>query len=160
VEKDEQVKFEFFKWFEGYWVNGGKAFGVGDRLSFEDRAKVPDLDDPGSVDNAEVAFSTEFTVGDVDFNRSYRIPKKAGRGIRIQQPAPVCSVVLVDSAGRLAERILALDSSHPGKKALGDRVWEPPRAKKREPPRDPRRGPGIGPPRKGHGPPKPPKGGP
>ncbi len=158
-EKNGRIGVEQYQWFEGVWVKTSKgAYGIGDAVAYEDRQKVPDPYDPEGYDNARVQFDADAVVVDIDFNRSLRLPSPKGQGIKLDTKQ-VCSVVFVDSAGQLQERVLPLDKSHPGKKILADRVWKAPRVKPKVRIRS-RPGGGFGPepPTRGRGRPgKPPK---
>lgn len=122
------AKVEMYRWFEGVWVESRQTFEVGDQLVNVTRVEVPDPEDPEEVDRPEVRFDAKVTVVDIDFDRDYR-PRNTVRGGGVKFPASpdsVCSVVLVDEAGRLQERLDARDKSDPARRDRARQVWKPP----------------------------------
>lgn len=126
-ERREQVTIEIFRWFEGVWVKNRDKFGIGQRLVTQNRHEVPALDGDG-VDNPTITYDANMTVVDIDHRRSYR-PRKRGRGSGFDPPEQAASVVLIDGNGRLHERIVPNDKSHPSKSTLGSLEFQyrPPR---------------------------------
>jgi len=126
-ERREQVTIEIFRWFEGVWVKNRDKFGIGQRLVTQNRHEVPALDGEG-VDNPTITYDAHMTVVDIEHRRPYR-PRKRGRGSGFDPPEPAASVVLIDSNGRLHERIVPNDKSHPSKSTLGSLEFQyrPPR---------------------------------
>lgn len=129
----EQVKFEMFRWYEGYWVKNGTArFGIGDTLLETARAQIP-LRDGSGVDEPPVPFGTDATIIDIDYDRLFRQRGKSGsEGVKFDRVSSTTAVTFVDAAGRLHERLVDLDRDDPGRKDVSERVWVPPR-KKEEP---------------------------
>ncbi len=127
-KRKKEVGIEFYKWYEGVWVKSRRfKYTVGDRLQGKSRAKVPSLDGSKEYDNAEVEFEADRTVVDIDFDRVYRERRKgSGRtGVKFAASTTACSVVFMDSAGRLYERFLPSDKSNPAKKEVAKKVWNP-----------------------------------
>jgi len=124
----KSVSVDLYRWFEGYWVTNRTKIklGVGDYVSQETRAPIPDRNDPNAVDQALVNFDTGMVLLDLDFGRTYRDRRdRGGGGVRFAPPANDTAVVLVDALGNLHERWVALDKTHPEKKQVADRVWKP-----------------------------------
>ena len=130
-ERDREVSAEFYKWFDGVWVQARlRGFTVGTPLFGRVRTEAPAPTDPTVVDHPEVMFSADATVLDIDFQRAHR-ERKAGTtrdGVRFDDPKPGCAVVLMDASGRLFERIVETDRVDPRKRAAGSRRWSPPKA--------------------------------
>jgi hypothetical protein len=130
-KKEEEISVEFFQWFSGVWVKPTRRIkaGIGETIRDRQRTDAPAIDNPDVVDHPEVEFVADATVIDIDFDRSFR-ERKAGttpKGVKFGQPSPSCSLVLVDSHGRLQERFESLDKAHPDKKDMTSRVWVPPK---------------------------------
>jgi hypothetical protein len=132
-QKDEEVGVEFFQWFGGVWVKPTRRIKatVGETIRDRQRVPAPAIDNPEVVDNPEVDFVADATIVDIDFDRAFR-ERKAGttpKGVKFGQPSPSCSVVFVDSQGRLHERLVSLDKVHPEKREMTSRVWIPAKPK-------------------------------
>ncbi len=132
-KKDEEIGVEFFQWFGGVWVKPERRVKgtVGALLRDKQRVPTPAIDDPNKVDRPEVEFVADATPVDIDFDRAFR-ERKAGattKGVKFAPPASSCSVVFVDSRGRLQERFESLDKAHPDKKDMTGRLWVQPRPK-------------------------------
>ena len=132
-KKDEEIGVEFFQWFGGVWVKPERRIKgtVGALLRDKQRVPTPAIDDPNKVDRPEVEFLADATAIDIDFDRAFR-ERKAGttpKGVKFAQPASSCSVVFVDSHGRLQERFESLDKIHPDKKDITGRLWVQPKPK-------------------------------
>lgn len=125
-----KVGVEFFQWFEGTWVKTREKFGVGQALAVTKRTEVT-RSDTTQVDRPEVEFVANATVVDIDFDRSYRARKRGSRrsGVKFDRPSKSCCVVLADAAGRLHERCVPTDKSHPGKKEAAGRIKKRPRGR-------------------------------
>ncbi len=132
-KKEEEIGVEFFQWFDGVWVKPERRIKgtVGALLRDKQRVPTPAIDDPNKVDRPEVEFSADATAIDIDFDRAFR-ERKAGtmpKGVKFAPPASSCSVVFVDSRGRLQERFESLDKTHPDKKDMTIRLWPVPKPK-------------------------------
>ncbi len=131
VQKDEEVGVEFFQWFGGVWVKPTRRIKatIGETIRDTQRTPAPAVDNPNVVDNPEVNFLADAAIVDIDFDRAFR-ERKAGataNGVRFGTPSPTCSVVYVDSEGRLHERLVSLDKINPEKREMANRVWNPPK---------------------------------
>jgi hypothetical protein len=125
-DKKKNVTTEFYKWFEGVWVKDRVKLELGDAVSTESRQPVPGI--LGGVDHPTIRFLADAAVVDIQYERRRGERKRAGRdGVRFEAAAPTCSVVVVDSEGRLHERFLEADKGHPAKAVVAGRVWKPPR---------------------------------
>ncbi len=120
-----KVGVEFFQWFEGTWVKTREKFGVGQALAVTKRTEISRSDT--EVDRPRVEFTADATVVDIDFDRAYRARKRGSRrsGFKFDRPSTACCVVLADATGRLHERFVPTDKSHPGKKEAANRVKKP-----------------------------------
>ena len=136
----ERVLVEMYRWFEGVWVENRKAqFEVGDVVESVARAAVPMPNDPaGGVDRPQVQFEADAVVLDIDFDRRDRKRIQSGKGVKFGQPADSPSVVFVDSAGRVFERLVELDKDDPDRTTVKKRVWKAPRIKKKRDKQGPR----------------------
>lgn len=102
-----QVKAEIYKWVEGNWVKQQFPIEVGQPIAGTKKIKVAEETIP-------VTFDTGSTVVDIDFDRSYRPVKSAGRDgglIVARAPSKTVSVVYLDATGNLQERLLDVDKS-------------------------------------------------
>ena len=124
-----EVGFEFFQWFEGVWTKprGTQKFGVGDTMSFVARAPLPSREDPEEVDNAELRFSADATLLDIEFDRPTPQRTRTRRKGFLFEDKPDTTVAFVDSKGHVFERRLTTDKSHPGRGIARDQVYTPPR---------------------------------
>lgn len=127
--KDKEISVDYFRWYLGVWVKPERRMkcGIGQTLSDRQRIKVPGIDDPNAVETAEVEFTADAVVIDVDLDRPIR-ERKAGstpKGVRFGAPANGTAAVLVDSQGHLTERFVLVDKNHPGKKEATNRLWAP-----------------------------------
>jgi hypothetical protein len=128
--KKDIVSIEMCKWFEGVWVKDRFKFKVGDALNDSSRQKVPPLEGGEGFDMPLITFAADASIVDIDHQRRHRERKRAGRGgVKFEPLSPTCSVVFVDSEGRLHERFLPTDKGHPAKATVLARVWKPPRRK-------------------------------
>jgi len=132
-QKDEEIGVEFFQWFGGVWVKPARRIKatVGETIRDRQRTFAPAIDNPEVVDNPEVDFLADATIVDIDFDRAFR-ERKAGttpKGVKFGTPSPSCSVVFVDSQGRLHERLVSLDKGHPEKREMTSRLWTVPKPK-------------------------------
>ena len=132
-KKEEEIGVEFFRWFDGVWVKPERRIKgtVGALLRDKQRVPTPAIDDPSKVDRPEVEFLADATIVDIDFDRGFR-ERKAGttpKGVKFAPPASSCSVVFVDSRGRLQERFESLDKIHPDKKDMTSRLWVQPKTR-------------------------------
>jgi hypothetical protein len=126
-QKKENVAVEFYKWFEGIWVKDRARLQVGAELKSATRCDVPALGGDG-IEKPTVYFKADGTIVDIDYQRPYRERGRSGRdGVKFEARNPTCAVVLVDSEGRLHERLLPADKSHPAKATLSGRIWRAPR---------------------------------
>jgi len=128
-QRGEEVGIEFFRWFGGVWVKQARRIKatIGETIRDKQRVPAPAIDNPDVVDNPEVEFVADATLVDIDFDRAFR-ERRAGatpNGVRFGAPFSSCSVVFVDSQGRLHERLVALDKLHPEKREMASRVWRP-----------------------------------
>lgn len=123
----ETVKFQFYKWEEGVWVESRRfAFSVGDDLKCESRCKLPSPDDPSSSYNGLVDFEIDGTIVDIDFERTYRERKRVSSsktGVKFADASKACSVVFADASGRLHERFVKTDKSNPERKNIKKDVY-------------------------------------
>jgi hypothetical protein len=102
-----QVKAEIYKWVEGEWVKQQFPIEVGQPIAGTKRIKIEDQTIP-------VTFDTGATVVDIDFDRSYRPVKPAGRegGLTVARTlSKTVGVVYLDPTGNLQERLLDVDKS-------------------------------------------------
>ena len=132
-QKNEEVGVEFFQWFGGDWLKPPRRIKatIGKTIRDSQRTPARPIDNSDGVDNPEVDFLADATIVDIDFARAFR-ERKAGttpKGVKFGQPSPSCSVVFVDSQGRLHERFVSLDKVHPEKREMTSRVWIPPKPK-------------------------------
>lgn len=127
-KQKREVGIELFRWFEGVWVKAREKFDVGQPLEVARRAEVPS-DDPTVSDRPLVEFAADAALVDIDFDRVYRGRKRgSGRGgVKFDRRSTACCVVFSDATGRLHERFVATDRSHPGKRSIANKVWVPPR---------------------------------
>ena len=124
-----EVGFEFFQWFEGVWTKprGTKKFSVGDIMSFVARAPLPDPEDPEEVDMAELQFSADATLLDIEFDaKTPQRTRTRRKGIGFEDHQDT-TVAFVDSKGHVFERRLTTDKSHPGRAIARNKVYMPPR---------------------------------
>lgn len=155
-EHKNEIKVEFYQWFDGVWVNGKSDFSIGDRLRHTERAEIPLKDgEPWDVDRPLVDFVADAVVLDVDFKYSQRDRKRSGRGVKYDRVTEATIVILADSEGNVFERVVEVDKNDPERKTVKARVWEPaPKPKEKKPvpgqgqglrPSGPGPGPGPGP---------------
>lgn len=114
--RKQAVSLEFFRWFEGDWVKTSRRvkLGVGELMFSEQRTIVRDIDDRNLSATAEVEFTANATVIDVDFSHPYRERKKVGRsGVRFGDSQEGTVLVYVDADGRLHERLVKTDKLNP-----------------------------------------------
>ena len=153
-EARNEVKVEFYQWFEGVWVEGKTDLSVGDRLSHRERAEIPLKDgEPWQVDRPLVDFVADAVVLDIEFGHSQRDRKRSGRGVKLDRMTETTTVTFVDSEGNVSERTVEADKSDPERKVVKERIWKPaPKPEEKKPgqtpgqgPRPPRPPPGPGP---------------
>ncbi len=127
-ERNRKVSAELFQWFDGVWTKARWQYGIGERLA---RSIVTEVksDNPNEVDRAEVAFEADGVIVDIDFQRNFRERKKgAGKGgVKFGPATTACCVVYADSNGRLYERFVPNEKSHPDKLAAAGKsdAWKP-----------------------------------
>lgn len=123
--RDNEVKIELYQWYEGYWVTRRFDFAIGQPVARMGRCPIPVRDDPDDIDNAQVEFDMGVTVADIHASRPHRERKEKRGGVKFgPNRSAEISVVLVDDAGRLYERIITIDKNSPEKKAVAERVWK------------------------------------
>ncbi len=135
IPKDQEISVEFYKWYMGVWLKpeGRIKAGIGQKLYLKKRTPAPDLIDPTKVDNPEIEFTADATVVDIDFDRPFREAKRGSsgnKGVRFAQPTPSTAVVFMDSQGRLFERFVPSEKTHPDKREIEGRKWVPPKQSK------------------------------
>lgn len=128
-DRKNLVGVVFYRWFEGVWVQSDRfKVGVGDAVEGSSRCIVPSVTG-ADFDQTAVDFTAHATVVDIDFKRPFRERKKGkGRdGVRFAAPKPACSVVFADSSGRLHERYLPAEKSHPDSRMYRSRKYVAPK---------------------------------
>ncbi|MCC7293359.1 MAG: hypothetical protein IT449_14965 [Phycisphaerales bacterium] len=132
-DKDaEHVTFEMYKWYDGLWVKGTFKLGIGDLVGGESRVQIAEDEKPS------IPFDAAALVLDVNFDRPWCGRGKSGKeGIRFSETKAAESIVLVDAAGNISERILDIDKATPKQKEIAAKqfVYKPP--KKEENPNAP-----------------------
>ncbi len=124
-DKDaEHVTFEMYKWYDGLWVKGTFKLGIGDLVGGESRVQITEDDKPS------IPFDAGALVLDVNFDRPWCGRGKSGKeGIRYAETKAAESIVLVDAAGNISERILDIDKATPKQKEIASKlhVYKPPK---------------------------------
>ncbi|MEK6799979.1 MAG: hypothetical protein AABZ12_13520 [Planctomycetota bacterium] len=125
-----EINVEFFQWYYGAWLKSRRVkFSVGDRLAERQRIEAPDLSDASKVDRPEVSFDGGGVVVDIDFDRPLRERRASASptGVKFGGPRPETAAVYVDDDGRLHQRLVAVDKSHPDKQKITAKLYRPPR---------------------------------
>lgn len=124
-DKDaEHVTFEMYKWYDGLWVKGTFKLGIGDLVGGESRIQIAEDEKPS------IPFDAGALVLDVSFDRPWCGRGKSGKeGIRYAEIKAAESIVLVDAAGNISERILDIDKATPKQKEIAAKlhVYKPPK---------------------------------
>jgi len=120
-KRKQEVNVEIYKWKEGVWTKSARfKFGVGDAVSGESRHDLPPWNPGGDPENALIQYSVDAEVVDIDFERRFRERRRGkGRdGVKFASIKKVCSVVLIDSSGRLFERFVPIDKDDPTRRQI------------------------------------------
>ncbi|MFQ5589782.1 MAG: hypothetical protein ACE5HE_01335 [Phycisphaerae bacterium] len=126
-ERNEEVRMELFRWFDGVWVTHRWDFKIGGAVEGEAREPVP-ISDSDEVDRPMIRFAPNVEVVDIDFKRPYRDHRPKRGGIAVADTLiSACSVVLVDAEGKLTERFILDDKASPVRRSLSKVVFQPPR---------------------------------
>ncbi|MCK4659037.1 MAG: hypothetical protein KAV82_05895 [Phycisphaerae bacterium] len=103
-ERDQSAKVDVFKWHEGIWVKTSFEISVGDPIGGKDYVRIG-----GQKEKTLVDFSTGAILVDLDFNATCRGRRERRGEIIWGDPKATVSMVYLDSAGKLHERLLDLD---------------------------------------------------
>lgn len=129
-ERKQRVNVEIYLWTEGVWTKSARfKFGVGDEVRGESRHDLPPWEPGGDPENALVSYDVNAEVVDIDYERRFRERRRGkGRdGVKFAAAKKVCSVVLMDRAGRLFERFIPIDKDDPTRRQI--KPYKPPKEK-------------------------------
>lgn len=123
--RDNEVKLEFYRWFDGEWVKTRPSLQLGKPLYDEDRVELPNPNNPDEIDRPEVPFDMRGTIVDLDHKRDMKVRNQDRRGNVTFEPGPEdCVVVILDENGRLHERSVTADKNDPGRSFNNGRVFK------------------------------------